>query len=241
MAGSVPQAVPATIWARTGTPAQAQPLAQIPRVSGIATFVWIGDDPSAKTPRVTLQREQSTDNWVAVTRRSGRVVDDSEVVLAYTPTPLQRSGPQTHYWVAEWQAVPWLGADLDAMTERGSVPLGRYRFHVEGKGWTLDSSPFEVVAGGVSLQASRTGGNIRTTVRLHAPKGYRLMDMALKSNLPIPVRHSQVSFELLNGTTVLTSAGAVTDASGVFAVPDNAAATSVRVTDQFGNAGSVNL
>src|SRR5688572_18916343 len=173
MVGTVPATVPAGIWARTGTPAQAQPLAQIPRVAGIATFVWIGDDPSTQTPRVTLQYETTPGVWDAVKRRSGRIVEDGEIVLAYTPNPLQRSGPQTHYWVVEWQAVPWVGAStLDGLGDRGGVPLGNYRFHVDGKGWSLDSAPFAVVGGGVSLTATRTGGNIQTSVRWHASKGW---------------------------------------------------------------------
>src|SRR4029078_9981267 len=89
---------------RTGTPTVAQPAAQIERISGIATFTWIGDDPQVKTPHVTLQFEATPGNFTAVTRRSGRIVDDGEIVLAYTPSPLQRNGPQTHVWVAEWQA-----------------------------------------------------------------------------------------------------------------------------------------
>ncbi|MBA3540762.1 MAG: hypothetical protein H0T79_14215, partial [Deltaproteobacteria bacterium] len=56
-AGSVPQAVPGETWSRIGTPATAQPSAQLPRVSGIATFTWYGDDPQVRTPHVTLQRE----------------------------------------------------------------------------------------------------------------------------------------------------------------------------------------
>lgn len=242
-AGTVPASVPSTIWARTGTPAQAQPAAQIPRVSGIAQFVWIGDDPSAKTPHVTLEVETGTNAWAPVTRRSGRPVEDSEIVLAYTPDPLQRSGPQTHYWVAEWQAVPWVGeVGLDGLGDRGGVPLGRYRFHVEGKGWTLDSDPFEVVPGGVSLLGSRSGGNIQATVRWHAPKGWRLLDMALMSNQPIPVRSQDVTVELLGAAdAVLSTATVTTDGAGVASVPDNAAALKVRVTDRFGNAATVAL
>jgi len=241
--GTVPATVPAGIWARTGQPTQAQPSAQIPRVAGIATFVWIGDDPSTKTPHVTLQYETTTNVWTTVTRRSGRIVEDSEIVLAYTPNPLQRSGPQTHYWVAEWQAVPWLGAPtVDSLNDRGGVPLGRYRFHVEGSGWTLDSDPWQVVAGGESLLAMRTGGNIQTTVRWHAPKGWRLLDMALMSNQPVPVRSQSVTLELLNASdAVLSSANATTDAQGVVSVPDNAAATKVRVTDRFGNVATQSL
>lgn len=243
MAGTVPETVPETVWARTGTPTQAQPAAQIPRIAGIATFVWIGDDPSAKTPRVTLQYEASPNTWQPVTRRSGRFVEDSEIVIAYTPDPLQRRGPQTHYWVAEWQAVPWVGAvELDSLADRGGVPLGRYRFHVEGKGWTLDSDPFEVVPGGVNATATRSGSNISVTVRWHAPKGFRLLDMSLMSNQPIPVKNQQVTIELLDASnTVLSTATPTTNGSGVVTLPDQAQATSVRVVDRFGNAQVVAL
>src|SRR5690606_25380737 len=185
-------------------------------------------------PRVTLEYEMSTDTWAPVARRSGRLVEDAEIVLAYTPDPLQRSGPQTHYWVAEWQAVPWVGAvGLDALADRGGLPLGRYRFHVEGKGWTLDSDPFEVVAGGLNANATRTGGNVAVTVRWHAPKGWRLLDMALMSHQPIRVKNQQVPAELRSAAhAVLSTATPTTDGSGVVTVSDNAAATNVRVVDR---------
>jgi neutral ceramidase len=239
MAGTVPAAVPPVTWARTGTPAQAQPAAQIPRVAGLATFVWIGDDPQVQTPRVTLEREVSPGGAFApVVRRSGRVVDDAEIVLAYTPSPLVRSGPQTHVWVAEWQAVPWVGAPgLGELDARAGVPLGRYRFHVEGDGWTLDSQPFEVVAGGVTLDGvARAGGNIGAAVKLHAPKGWRLLDLALASNQPVPVRGQQVTVVLRDASGATLSTGQVTtDGNGVVQVPDDPAARSVRITDRFGN------
>jgi neutral ceramidase len=238
LAGTVPGTVPPETWARTGTPAQAQPAAQIPRVAGIATFVWIGDDPQVRTPRVTLQREGNPGTYAPVARRSGRLVEDGELVLAYTPTPLVRSGPQTHVWVAEWQAVPWVGAPGAAgLDARGGLPLGRYRFHVEGDGWTLDSQPFEVVAGGLALAGvQRAGGAIRAGVRLHAPKGWRLLDLALPSNQPVPVRDQQVTFSLLDGSgLVLTTAQVTTDGNGVAQVPDLLLARSVRITDRYGN------
>ncbi len=236
--GTVPATVPALVYARTGTPAQAQPPATIPRVAGIATFTWIGDDPLTKTPHVTLQKETSPGTFTNVTRRSGRIVEDMEVTIAYSPSPLQRSGPQTHFWVAEWQAVPWVGApNLDALSDRGGLPLGNYRFHVEGAGWTLDSSAFAVVAGGVVLGApTRTGGNVRVGVSWHAPKGWRLMDTTLASNQPVPVRSQQVTVELLTAADLVLSTGPITtDTSGNAQVADNAAATKIRVTDRFGN------
>ncbi len=238
MAGTIPATVPAGIWMRTGTPAQAQPAATIPRVSGIATFVWIGDDPSAQTPHVTLQFETTPGTYTAVTRHSGRIVDDAELAVAYTPAPLQRtSGPQTHYWTVEWQAVPWLGEDgVDTLDDRGGLPLGNYRFHVDGKGWSIDSQPFAVVAGGLEAIGARVAGNVQTNVSWHAPKGWRLMDMTLNSNDPVPLRSQAVTVALLDagGSTLISSAG-TTDANGAVTVPDHASSAMVKVTDRFGN------
>ena len=243
--GTVPATIPDVVWARAGKPTQAQPAATIPRVSGLATFTWIGDDPLTKTPHVTLQKETTTPGTFAdVTRRSGRVVEDMEVTIVYSPSPLQRSGPQTHFWVAEWQAVPWVGAPgLDSLDDRGGVPLGNYRFHVEGSGWTLDSSPFAVVTGGVVLgQPTRASGNVRVGVTWHAPKGWRLMDTQLMSNQPVPLRAQQVTVDLLNAAdAVVSTGGATTDGSGNVSVADIAAATKVRVTDRFGNIGTATL
>jgi len=236
--GTVPATVPPEVWTRTGPVTQAQPATQIPRISGIATFVWIGDDPLTKTPRVTLQKDIGGGVFMPVTRRSGRTVDDGEILLAYTPTPLQRTGPQTHYWVAEWQAVPWLGTPgADALTDRGNVPFGTYRFHVEGASWSLDSAAFTIVAGGVTLgPAMRTGGNVRVTASWHAPKGWRLMDMNLRSNQPIPLRSQLVNVELLTvANAVVGQMMVMTDANGVAQIADSGTATSVRVTDRFGN------
>lgn len=237
MRGTVPATVPPIVYARTGTPAQAQPAASISRVSGIATFTFIGDDPLTKTPKVTLQLE-TAGSFGNVARRSGRPVEDMEIVLAYTPSPLQRSGPQTHFWVAEWQAVPWVGAPgLDTLSDRGGLPLGNYRFHVEGAGWTLDSAPFAVVAGGVMLSSpSRSGGAVRTVVNWYAPKGWRLMDMSINSNMPVPLRSQRVTAELLSAAdAVLVTQASSTDANGGIQVADNAAAVRIRVTDRYGN------
>lgn len=240
-AGTVPTAIPDTTWARTGHPTAAQPDAQIPRISGIAQFVWVGDDPNVMTPKVTLQVKGTGGTFSDVTRRSGRAVDDAEVLKMYTPDPLQRSGPQHHYWVAEWQAVPWLGATgIDDLDARGGVPLGTYRFHVEGKGWTLDSDPFDVVQGGVEVSTvARAGGQVTATASWHAPKGWRLMDMALDSNHPIPLRQD-VTVALLNGAGAQVASSQVTpDANGHISIGDNAAATQIQVTDRFGNTKTV--
>ncbi|MDQ3340739.1 MAG: hypothetical protein M4D80_36740, partial [Myxococcota bacterium] len=162
----------------------------------------------------------------------------TEIVLAYTPSPLQRSGPQTHMWVAEWQAVPWVGITTgnDGLDARGGVALGKYRFTVEGKGWTISSNAFEVVPGGVAAGTiQRTGGNVRVPAQWHAPKGWRLMDMSLRSNQPVPIRSQTVTLTLRNGATALSSEVVTTDAMGIASVADILAATSVQITDRFGN------
>ncbi len=244
-AGTVPTTIPDHTWARTGPPVQAQPAAQIPRVSGIAQFVWLGDDPQTQTPRVLLERETATQGTFApVTRRSGRLVEDQELVVAYTPNPLQRgTTPQQHVWVVEWQAVPWLGeAGLDALGARAGVPLGTYRFHVTGKSWTLDSAPFEVVAGGLLVRTATpvTAGHIAATVALHAPQGWRLLDMDLPSNQPVPLRSAAVTVDLLDANGAVKRTAAVsTDANGGVEVAPVAGATQLRVTDGFGNSSTL--
>jgi len=240
-AGTIPAQLPTSTWARTGTPTQAQPAAQIPRVSGIATFTWVGDDPQVKTPRVTLERETvaNSGTFMPVTRRSGRLIEDQEIILAYTPAPLQRSGPQTHVWVAEWQAVPWWGmSGADSLDDRGGVPKGKYRFHVEGKTWSLDSNPFEVVDGTLvitGVQKLDGGTRVQASVQWHAPKGWRLMDMGLKSNQPIPVRAQLVTSSVTGGITDSQE----TNDDGRVNVASSATATSLTVTDRFGNTATV--
>jgi neutral ceramidase len=238
MAGSVPATLAPEIWIRSGVPASAQPADQVERVSGLAVFVWYGDDPSVKMPVVTLERDAK--GFSPVRRASGRHVRDGDFLLTYTPLPLNRAdGEQQHVWAVEWQPVPWLGADgLDSLADRAGVPLGTYRFHVEGDGWALDSEPFEVVPGGTRVAATRAGTQLTLTSTLAAPEGYRLLDLAVPSNRPVPYRTQPVTVELLDGGGgVLDSRDVTTGADGVVAFddPDVATAVSVRVTDRFGN------
>ncbi|HTR51719.1 MAG TPA: neutral/alkaline non-lysosomal ceramidase N-terminal domain-containing protein [Kofleriaceae bacterium] len=246
MAGTIPATVPPDTWARTGTPTQAQPPVTIPRVSGIATFTWIGDDPVTKTPHVTLMVESpaGSGTYVPAVRNSGRIVDDAEVLVAYTPEPLQRgSGPQTHVWVAEWQAVPWLGEpNLDSLDDRGGVPLGNYRFHVDGNNWSLDSNPFQVVPGGLGATATRGSGTIAVAPTWFAPKGWRLLDMNLNSNQPVPVRDQAITVTLLGtGGTTLSTSTPTSDDNGNVTVTDDPSAVMAKVTDRFGNTITVTI
>ena len=76
---------------------------------------------------------------------------------------------------------------------------------------------------------------IDVNVHWFAPIGWRLMDMSLKSNQPVPVRNQMVNIELYNGPTLLTGAFKTTDANGVASVTNNMSADRVKVTDRFGN------
>jgi neutral ceramidase len=239
--GTVPATVPADTWVRSGTPATAQPAATVPRVSGIATFVWIGDDPLVKTPVVHLQREVGP-TFVNVTRPNGSDMIDGELVRTYTPQPLQRvpGQAQTHVWAVEYQAVPAWGAVTlgGANGALAGHPLGTYRFHVDGDGWSLDSETFQIVRGGLYASAQRQGGTMAEVhVSLDAPKGYRLLDLVLPSNRVVPLRQEAVTVRFLNGAGVEVGSGTgTTDAAGVVTV-DGAAGTAVEVEveDSRGN------
>lgn len=252
-AGTVPEgALPEDLWLRLGAVPQAQPEPTVPRISGHAVFVWIGEDPITATPVVTLERETSPGTFETVTRRSGRAVRDGDLLVAYTPVPLRRDGdqPQTHYWSVEWQAVGWIGmegipaAELTGFAGVRKLPLGRYRFHVEGKGYQLDSDAFQVVAGSLEVSAARESQTIRVTAALHDPKGYRLLDMTAPSNQPVPLRAASVDVRLVQGSGPDIVASGTTDGDGVVLVDaggDAGDIVSAEVTDEFGNSGSASL
>jgi neutral ceramidase len=245
MAGTVPATIPSDTWIRTGTQPQAQPAATIQRVSGIATFVFVGDDPLSGTPQVTLQSEISPNVFADIARRSGRPVADGDLLLYYTPSPIVRgTGAQTHVWVVEWQAVPWLGEKgLDTLDLRAAVPTGRYRFHVIGKSWELSSQPFTVIPGGLTGTANRSGAAVNGTILLDGSKGYRLLDMNLPSNKPVPYVNQALTLTFTANNVTITTSTTTSDSSGSWAVtnPASQSADHVTITDSHGNATTVAL
>jgi hypothetical protein len=212
----------------------------VPRL-GLARFTWIGEDPRAGTPRITLQREMTAGrgDFVDVTRRSGRAVRDGDILTGWTPDPLM-GGPRTHYWVAEWQAVAPVGSAFpDALAGRPGVPLGRYRFRVEGTGYQLDSDPFTVTAGALAVTATRMGTGLQVGVGYEARDGWRLLDQQGNSNRRVPLRAGPVDLTLTPATGMpRTLRAQMTDANGVVTVPDAMGVRSVAVTDRFGNTGT---
>jgi neutral ceramidase len=242
MAGKIPVSVPAEAWLRAGTPASVQPAAEVARVSGLATFVWTGEDPLAGTPVVKLEREV-LGVFEPVRRRSGRAVEDGDILLMYTPVPVVREGPQVHYWAVEWQPVPWLGArdelgaELDALVAPGSVPLGRYRFHVRGSGYELYSDAFAVVPAVLNVLAWKRNNMIGAEIKVAAPRGYRLLDMEQYSNRPLPLRGQPFTVELVTETGTIAYQADSNEFGEVSVDAPAAEVTAMRVTDAYGNTG----
>jgi neutral ceramidase len=248
MAGMVPATIPDEVYVRHDiTLPSAQPPDTIRRLES-AHFVWIGNDPMAGSPMVTLEREVAgmPGTFEPVRRRSGRIVQDGDLLVMWTPQPLRRSDtmPRTHYWVAEWQAVtPWGTPGLDDVEDRIGVPLGRYRFHVEGPGgsFSVNSEPFDVVAGRFDVTAMRSGTRADATVHYQSADGWRLLDLVRNSNDPIPLTRGPVTVILtLPAGVMRTITDVPVTGAGMVSVdsPDVATATMITVRDRFGNEGS---
>jgi neutral ceramidase len=246
MAGTVPSPVPELVYVRGGMPvASAQPPSTVPRLES-ARFVWIGEDPISGTPRVTLEREATpgAGDFAPVTRRSGRIVEDLDLLLTHTHDPLERTGTEarTHYWAVEWQAVtPFGTAGMDALADRPGVPLGRYRFRVHGTSYTIESDPFEVVAGALDVTASLSGTAIAIDVGYLASGGFRLLDLEARSNERVPHRGGAVTVALIlsdaSEREITDVAVGMDGTASADAGADAAMVERVRVTDRFGNAG----
>ncbi len=246
-AGTAAPTIPTTVYfpsvARgAARPTSAQPDAMVPRL-GLARFVWRGEDPRAGTPTVTLQRETApgSNTFEAVTRHSGRPVTDGDILLAWTPDPPSpATAARTHYWVAEWQAVTPVGAAWpDDLTARPGIALGRYRLHVEGTGYRVDSDPFTVTTAPLTVTAQRSGTSLTVTAGYESRTGWRLLDLTATSNRLVPLRASTVDVTLtLAGGTTRALTAQRTDAMGQLTVTDAAGVQSVRVVDRHGNAGT---
>ncbi|MEK6606589.1 MAG: hypothetical protein AABZ30_02910, partial [Myxococcota bacterium] len=256
-AGTVPDDVPETLLARLRVPpAFAQPDAVVPRVTGRATFVWRGGDPQVDPARVALERLGDGGAFVAITRRSGRPVDDrgKEIFLTYTPDPLEDEGaPRAHLYMAEWQAVAWDGdALLPDLDDFAGVPAGVYRLHAYGRfaddggdvaDYDVASDPFEVAAATLTVSAAREGDTLLVDASYPGGPGFRLLDLAEASNRALPLRGGGATIEAQgeDGAVLATSTqeGEIVGTFTRFTIVDvPAGVATFRVTDRFGNAGT---
>lgn len=244
LAGTIPTAIPSELYLiGDAQVAAAQPAASVSRVSGVARLVWIGEDPLAGTPRVTLERE-GVGGFAPVVRRSGRPVVDLDLIVTWTPQPLvQVAGvARTHYWAVSWQAVTPLGtAGLAALADRPGLPLGRYRFRVDGTGYQLSSDAFTVVAGPIDLAVSRTGSSLTIGAAYLAPEGFRMLALTGLSNERVALAGATLTITLAFASGPDAILTATADATGTTIItPANLAGlTSITVRDRFGNGATV--
>jgi len=224
---------------------QAQPDPAVPRVQGVAQFVFLGGDPGVGTPTVTLERWEDG-RWEEVLTPSGRPITDAlpDILLTHNPDPLYPYyDAQSHYWWASWQAV---GHYFD----RTAVPLGRYRLNARGltatgtsKTWPWDtvgysvaSEPFELTPAVITVDY--LDGTLLASI--DAPAfGYRLIDLEGSSIGPNPVHDATVTWTLGDFTEAteavdgLSSAGVTT-----FELTAPEGALGLTLTDSHGNTGT---
>ncbi len=247
-AGTVPDSIPDYLWTPLEVTPQLQPDVTVPRVQGLAQFVWKGGDPAVDVPRVVLERRDG-DTWVEVTTDAGFTVSDTlpDIITAHTPDPLYpHDVAQTHYWWAAWQAVPHSGS-------RTAMPEGEYRFQVYGNlidgasdVWPYDtveyrlaSEPFEVVPAEITVELVEDG--VRASIA--GPSfGYRLVDLAGYSRGANPARDATLTWHFEDGSSEADSVEAtVTDRYVHFGTSVPEGAVAAEISDPDGNTGMLEL
>lgn len=234
-AGTVPGTLPPYVFTRLLRPvSSAQPAASVARFESVF-FTWVGEDPLEGTPRVFLQTQDASSTWSDVTRRSGRAVSDGDFILTWTPDPIdpEEGTPRTHYYTVELQAVTPMGMPgLEALAARAGLPLGTYRFRVEGAGYELTSEPFTVEPAELAATREVAGADLQVTLSYPVPTtGYRLLDLVGRSNGPVPLRSATLTVDV-DGTTSDIDA----DADGTITIANGASASTITIQDAYGNA-----
>ncbi len=245
-AGTLLTEAPEGLWLPLGIPADLSTPAVVPRVGGMVQLGWLGGDPAVDSPIVTLQR-QKDGVWADVLDGSGRPVSEAghDILLVWLPTPLYPAeGPQTHAWVALWQAVGH-GAD------RRSLEEGTYRLMVNGQRfsgteatwprttapYTVEGPEFEVVAGAIDVAVDENG----LSVSLTAPgTGFRLVALGgdHRGDNPV-VGPVTVSFSLPGGDEEVSVVEPVMEGHRsrlAMSIPEGW--TAVEVVDGAGNGGA---
>jgi len=244
MAGTVPTTFPDYILAhRFQTLTAAQPAATVERLENVF-FTWIGDDPLRGTARITIEHETAPDTWETVVRRSGRPVQDGDILLTWTPNPILREEgvPRTHYYTVEFQTAAPLGAPgLAAIEDRRGLPLGNYRFRVTHPNYEdVVSDVFEVVPATLDADVATSGSDANVTLSFEMPAGYRLLDMGgAQSNEVVPLRDAALEVRVTPSGGSERIEMLTTDNDGLVSI-SGAVGAAVVIADAFGNTVTVN-
>lgn len=248
--------IPPEIWWPDTADQKAPVLApSVPRAVGAARFVWYGGDVAIDTPQVFVEQEVTPGQFKKLEDSKGHVVSsyDGYIITTYTPQPLESMTPDKHIFAATWQPVPGDPISLQNPIAPFSLPLGTYRFVVEGKAkaasgqttYTLRSDLFNVVAAPLAASSTATRGasSIDITASLGNAPGLRALKVGPSdTNVPL-VGPWKVIVTFANNQTKMMDA--TPDASGKASVALTAQeatdAMTVDVRDSAGNGGSLEV
>ena len=241
LAGSIPTALPTLTNRLLPTqPATANLPTSAARLASVF-FTWIGEDPLEGTPTVAIERRADDGSFLPLTRRSGRTVHEGDLILAWTPDPLEGASGRTHYWTVEWQLVPPLGNPTvdarDELSARLGLELGVYRIRVEGEGYSVTSGELEVRAAELEVAVAVSSFSVAAS----SDSGFRLLDDVIGATGTIPLRSQTVVVEARYADGTNQRLDVELDASGSASLPVRAGEPPVElaVTDVYGNAGTV--
>jgi len=248
--------VPTEIWWPDTKDTAAPVLAPtVPRAVGAARFVWYGGDVAIDTPQVFIEQETSPGQFKRLEDSKGHVISnyDGYIITTYTPQPLESMTPDKHIFAATWQPVPGDPISLQDPMGPFSLPLGKYRFVVEGKAkgssgqvpYTLTSDTFEVVAAPLAASSTATRGatSVDISANLGAAPGLRALKVGPSdSDLPL-LGPWKVTVTFANNQTKMVDV--TPDGSGKASVTLTAQeatdAVKVEVRDAMGNGGSLDV
>jgi neutral ceramidase len=235
-------------------PASAQPSAQIPRAVGVARFVWLGGDPAVDRPRVEIEREAAAGELSVLVGARGTPAsfDAGNVIVTYTPDPLEAPSPARHYYVASWQPLDPDPLRVLASGTAPAPPLGRYRFRVRGRAATtngpsdyeLTSSLFELVRAPLGpASAQRVSGALALEAHLAAAPGLRALGFR-PSDVPLPLPGPwTATLGLADGSSLPLSIDPNPDGSALVPLPaaELSGAVTIELLDAWGNGGTIEI
>jgi neutral ceramidase len=248
-AGTAASFVIEDMYIPLNTEIQIEPQAELPRVQGLAQFLWEGGDPAVDYPTVVLEYYYDGE-WFEVTTPSGRAVTEQlpDILLSHTPDPLYPYyDDQNHYWWVGWQIIGIEG-------ERTALPLGTYRFHIYGKRfsgsettWPWSTTDYEITApefNVVPANLELTNNENGLYVSIPGPDwGYRLIDVLGSSNGDNPPVGLSLQYEKVDGTFEDLPCEESVENSRVLCQEIEIPSEAIKIiaTDISGNTGSLEL